>query len=278
MSFSWENEWRYQKLKEESFLTKHILDKTPKWVRFVRRKIPASLQRTLESAFCKAFFMVFQKGTGLIEKTYKKDAQKHTFKSSSKKLRKEGFTAAGVRRFDRQAKNTVYKNLAISTFEGLALGLGGMGIPDIPIFVSVMLKSIYEIAISFGFGYTSQEEQIFILKLIDTALKSGDELRKKNDELNKMIDIMAETDFKNVSNNMDNNKKTSDEEVLKLMVTRQIDTSAEALSRVLLYGKFVQGKAIIGIIGGMNDVTCLKRITDYAVIKYKRRFLLGFKE
>ena len=280
MSFSWENEWRYQKLKEESFLTKHILDKTPKWVRFVRRKIPVSLQRTLESAFGKAFYMVFEKGTGLIEKTYKKDAQKHTYKSSSKKLRKEGFTAAGVKRFDRQAKNTVGKNLIISGFEGLALGLGGMGIPDIPIFVSVMLKSIYEIAISFGYSYTSPEEKIFILKIIDTSLKSGDELRKKNAELNKLIDIMSDADFKNsgVNKESNNSNKTSDEDVLKLMLTRQIDISAEALSRELLYGKFVQGKAIIGIIGGMNDVTCLKRITDYALLKYKRRFLLGYKE
>lgn len=281
MSFSWENEWRLQNLKEESFLTKHIMDKTPKWVKFVRRKVPRSLQRTLESAFGKAFYMVFEKGTGLIEKTYKKDAQRYTFKSSSKKLKKEGFTAKGVRRFDRQAKNTIGKNLVISMFEGLALGLGGMGIPDIPIFVSVMLKSIYEIALSFGFSYTSPEEKMFILKIIDTSLKSGDELRKKNAELNKLIDIMADEDFsaKDKDTNKDTtDKAVNDEYVLKLMLTRQIDTSAEALSRELIYGKFVQGKAIIGIVGGMNDVTCLKKITDYAVLKYKRRFLLKYTE
>ena len=280
MSFSWENEWRVQNLKEESFFTKHILDKTPKWVRFVRRKIPISLQRTLESAFGKAFYMVFEKGTGLIEKTYKKDEQKHTYKSSSKKLKNEGFTAAGVRRFDRQAKNTIVKNLIISMFEGLALGLGGMGIPDIPIFVSVMLKSIYEIAISFGFEYTSPEEKIFILKIIETSLKSGDELREKNKELNQLIEIMSEEDFKRAVKDKDNTDSaiTKDEEVLQLMLKRQIDVSAEALSKELLYGKFVQGKAIIGIVGGTNDVTCLKRITDYAVLKYKRRFLLKYKE
>ncbi len=280
MSFSWENEWRVQNLKEESFFTKHILDKTPKWVRFVRRKIPISLQRTLESAFGKAFYMVFEKGTGLIEKTYKKDEQRHTYKSSSKKLKNEGFTAAGVRRFDRQAKNTIVKNLIISMFEGLALGLGGMGIPDIPIFVSVMLKSIYEIAISFGFEYTSPEEKIFILKIIETSLKSGDELREKNKELNQLIEIMSEEDFKRAVKDKDNTDSaiTKDEEVLQLMLKRQIDVSAEALSKELLYGKFVQGKAIIGIVGGTNDVTCLKRITDYAVLKYKRRFLLKYKE
>jgi hypothetical protein len=78
---------------------------------------------------------------------------------------------------------------------------------------------------------------------------------------------------------MDSEEESGDDEyVVRLMITRQIDTSAEALSRELLYGKFVQGKAIIGIVGGMNDVTCLKKITDYAVLKYKRRFLLKYME
>jgi hypothetical protein len=145
-------------------------------------------------------------------------------------------------------------------FEGIALGICGMGIPDIPIFVSVLLKSIYEIAISFGFGYTSEKEKLFILKLIDASLKSGDTLRKKNEEINALIDAMNEEEL--------------DEQVISLMVTRQTDEAANALSRELLYGKFIQGKAIIGLVGGINDIVCLKRITDYAVLKYKRRFLI----
>lgn len=269
MSFSWENEWRLQNLKEESFRTKHIMDKTPRWVRFVRKRVPKSLQKTLESAFGKAFYMVFQKGTGLIEKTYKKDAQRIIYKKSSKIMKKEGFSAAGVKRFDRQARNTIRKNLVISLFEGIGLGICGMGIPDIPIFVSVMLKSIYEIAISFGFSYTSEKEKLFILKMIDASLKSGDVLREKDAELNKMID-----DY-NTSGKVDENE---DEYLLRLMVTRQTDATAEALSRELLYGKFIQGKAIVGLVGGMNDVTCLKKITDYAILKYKRRFLISHSD
>lgn len=272
MSFSWENEWRLQNLKEESFLTKHIMDKTPGWVRFVRRKVPKSLQRTLESAFGKAFYMVFQKGTGVIEKTYKKDSQQSTFRSSRRTMDREGFSTRGVKRFDLQAKRTIYKNLVISLFEGIGLGICGMGIPDIPIFVSVMLKSIYEIAISFGFSYTSDAEKLFILKVIETSLQSGDTLRRKNEKINELIDCM---DAEGLT---DANGERLDEYVVHLMVSRQIDSSAEQFSRELLYGKFIQGKAIIGLIGGMNDVTCLKKVTDYAFLKYKRRFLLQYEE
>jgi hypothetical protein len=277
MSFSWENEWRLVNLKEESFRTKHIMDKTPGWVRFIRKKVPKSLQKTLESAFGKAFYMVFQKGTGIIEKTYRKDVAHSTYKRFSKRMKREGFSATGVKRFDRQAKSTIRKNLVISLFEGIGLGLCGMGIPDIPIFVSVMLKSIYEIALSFGFDYNSDEEKLFILKMVEASLKSGDDLRKKDAELNKLIDLYNEH-ANDKKENDENYEAYNDEYVLRLMIKRQTDATTQALSKELLYGKFIQGKAIIGIIGGINDVTCLKKITDYAVLKYKRRFLLKYND
>ena len=78
--FSWENEWRLQKLKEESFMVGHIMDKTPKWVKFVEKKVPATLQKTLETAFNKAFVTVFEKGSGLIEKTYRKQRHERLFR------------------------------------------------------------------------------------------------------------------------------------------------------------------------------------------------------
>ena len=37
--------------------------------------------------------------------------------------------------------------------------------------------------------------------------------------------------------------------------------------------KFLQGIPIAGAIGGFYDVVYLKNITEYADIKYKRRFL-----
>ena len=36
----------------------------------------------------------------------------------------------------------------------------------------------------------------------------------------------------------------------------------------------VQGGQLVGVIGGATDVTVLKRITDYAMLKYRRRYLL----
>ena len=50
--------------------------------------------------------------------------------------------------------------------------------------------------------------------------------------------------------------------------------TANALSHELLYMKFLQGIPIAGIVGGVFDAVYLKRIADYADLKYRRRFLL----
>lgn len=266
--FSWENEWRLQNLKEESFLVRHVMDKTPKWVKLVEKKVPETLQNTLETAFNKAFIAVFENGAGIIEKTYQKEKQVHQYKSNQRKLNDEGFNGRSVRKFEKQAKRTITKNLAISSVEGIGFGLVGWGIPDIPIFVSVLLKSIYEIAISYGYSYHTDKEKLFILKVIDASLKSGEVLRQKDEEINMLIERYYHEEV------LPEEYGETDPFVIELQIMRQIDFSAQALSHELLYGKFVQGTTVVGVVGGTADITCLKKITEYASLKYKRRFLL----
>lgn len=264
--FSWDNEWRLNELKEESFMIKNVMDKTPKWILFVRRWVPKTLQNTLDTAFGKAFYTVFDKGAIIIEKTYNKDEEIRRFRFNKKQMEEETFTKKAVRRFERQCKLTINRNLLISFFEGFGFGLMGMGLPDIPVMVSVLLKSIYEISISYGFSYTSEKEKLFILHIIEAALDSGKSLREKNAFINDMIDVyVADARNGNILSKdlLDANK-----------VKAQIETTANALSKQLLYWKFVQSKGFIGIAGGMSDIIYLKRITDYAFLKYKRRFLL----
>ena len=41
--------------------------------KFLAEKVPSGLQATLDGAFAKAFWLIFQKGMGAIEKTYSKE-------------------------------------------------------------------------------------------------------------------------------------------------------------------------------------------------------------
>lgn len=250
----WEKEWTALEKKEARYLMRRREEKTSSaFQQKLEEKIPEKLEETLNTAFIKAFDLVFEKGTGLIEKTYNKDQQKTDYQvreyaAGLKESRKT------VKAFGRQSQGTRMKNLMISGVEGVGLGLLGIGLPDIPLFTAVILKSVYEIALSYGFEYESEKEQWFILKMIETALKKGEELERNNSLLNAWIDQNG------IGETVKGRKEQSKE-------------TAAALAEALLYMKFLQGIPVVGIAGGAADTVYLKKITDYAELKYKRRFL-----
>lgn len=138
------------------------------------------------------------------------------------------------------------------------MGLVGVGIPDIPVFTALMLKNIYEIALNYGFGYDTITERYFILKVIEAAVSHGEQMRKLDEEINQFIDkeILPE------------NYRTNE----------QVKLAAGSLSKELLYMKFLQGVPLVGAVGGAYDVIYMNQITEYAKLKYKRRFLLKQKQ
>ena len=73
-------EWEKLLKREQKF----IIEREEKKVNFLNQKlsekVPDKLQSTLDKAFVKAFGTVFQKGTDVIEKTYKKEELQQTFK------------------------------------------------------------------------------------------------------------------------------------------------------------------------------------------------------
>ena len=250
----WEKEWTALEKKEARYLMRRREEKTSSALQQkLEEKIPEKLEETLNTAFIKAFDLVFEKGTGLIEKTYNKDQQKTDYQvreyaAGLKESRKT------VKAFGRQSQGTRMKNLMISGVEGVGLGLLGIGLPDIPLFTAVILKSVYEIALSYGFEYESEKEQWFILKMIETALKKGEERERNNSLLNAWIDQNG------IGETVKGRKEQSKE-------------TAAALAEALLYMKFLQGIPVVGVAGGAADTVYLKKITDYAELKYKRRFL-----
>ena len=250
----WEKEWTALEKKEARYLMRRREEKTSSALQQkLEEKIPEKLEETLNTAFIKAFDLVFEKGTGLIEKTYNKDQQKTDYQvreyaAGLKESRKT------VKAFGRQSQGTRMKNLMISGVEGVGLGLLGIGLPDIPLFTAVILKSVYEIALSYGFEYESEKEQWFILKMIETALEKGEELERNNSLLNAWIDQNG------IGETVKGRKEQSKE-------------TAAALAEALLYMKFLQGIPVVGVAGGAADTVYLKKITDYAELKYKRRFL-----
>ena len=252
------NEFKELVREEEKFINRNIVVKENKWQEKISKYVPDTLDKTLNTAFCKPFGLLFEKGTGFIEKTYNKEKREQDFKVNeySADLRNN---KSSIKKFGRLAFGSKVLNMAISTAEGVGMGVFGMGIPDIPVFLSVILKSIYETALHFGFGYETEQEQMFILKIIETALCHEDELVDGDMEINDWIKSEGKIPFLT-------DKKT------------QIEKTSDLLSQELLYLKFIQGIPVAGVVGGISDVIYQKKITDYAVLKYKRRFLAKHME
>ena len=219
-------------------------------------KVPVKLQETLDIAFAKAFEVIFEQGTGIIEKTYKKDVLQKEFKINeyANEIRQSKKT---LKAFEKKAGRSGRMNLLISGVTGIGMGILGIGIPDIPIFTAMVLKSIYEIALSYGFEYESEAERRFILMLIQGAVSYGPEMLEVNDQIDAYINTRTIP--------CDYEEKT------------QIKITATGLSKELLYMKFLQGIPIVGAVGGFYDALYMKSITKYANIKYRKRFLLSKK-
>ena len=134
----------------------------------------------------------------------------------------------------------------------------GIGLPDIPVFTGMILKNIYETALQYGYSYESREEKYFILLLIRGAVSYGDTLCEIDGKVNEFIrnGILTE--------------EYQDKE--------QIEQTAGALSKELLYMKFLQGIPVVGAVGGAYDAVYMKRITEYAELKYRHRYLAGRKK
>ena len=109
--------------------------------------------------------MIFEQGTGIIEKTYKKDVLQKEFQINeyANEIQQSKKT---LKAFEKKAGSSGRMNLVLSSVTGIGMGILGIGIPDIPIFTAMVLKSIYEIALSYGFEYESEAERRFILMLI----------------------------------------------------------------------------------------------------------------
>ena len=248
-----EKEWIKIIKFEGKFIDKNLHKKEAGWQQKLEKFVPEKLSENLNTAFYKAFEMIFEKGTGLIEKTYAKEKRQKEHQINAYAAETLG-SRKSIKAFGKQAKASKNVSALLSTVEGVGMGVAGAGLPDIPVFLTVLLRSIYEISVIYGFNYDTDQEQIFILKIIETALAHEQELLEQNAELNRWIKTPYE---------------------FAITKEEQIKRTSLALSNEMLYLKFIQGAPVIGVVGGVSDVVYQKKITDYAEMKYRRRFLAG---
>lgn len=238
---------------ERRFLKKQLNREPTKLDMFLEDKVPEKLEATLDAAFSKAFHLIFSKGSQVISRTFSTDKLIEEFESDSTDLEELG-GGRQMRKFKRRAAFTGTAHTLVSTVTGAALGFVGGTIPDIILFNTLLLRNIYKISMKYGYAFDTEEEQKFILRIIEAAMHDGDDLIRANKEINIIIREGLSID-----------ESTVDE---------RINAAAVALAHQLLLMKFLQKIPVVGVVGGASDFIYMERISDYAVLKYQRRFLV----
>lgn len=224
---------------EKRYLEQRQKQNDSKLNKFLEDKVPDKLQETLEKAFCSAFRLIFLKGISVIEKTYKREELEKDFKVQdyANQIKNDRKSLKSIRK---NAGSTGRFNTLASGTAGLGMGLIGVGIPDIPVFTGFLLRSIYQIALKYGFSYEEEKQ-----KAADKAVECY------------------------IQNELVDNSIPLDE---------IIQETARILSGELLYMKFLQGIPIVGVVGGAFDFKYMKEITTYAEIKYRKRYYRNLSE
>lgn len=163
-----------------------------------------------------------------------------------------------LRRVQGEARTGESRNLLLTTVEGIGLGALGIGLPDIVLFVGMLLKGIYETALRYGFSYDTPEERLWILKAMEASLTKGSGWLERNQAVDQ---IMA-------------GSVVPDQEALK----RQRDRTAQTFAMDMLLLKFVQGLPLVGVLGGVGNPVYYRRVLRYVALKYRKRYLFQKRE
>lgn len=223
----------------------------------LRGKIPNKTREKLEWAFGKAFAAVFKHGDVVINRTY--DSKKLGDKYISRDLAvlMDGDSEA-VRAFESDSRLSGARNMLITTVEGVGLGALGIGLPDIVLFVGMILRGVYETALQYGFTYDRPEDKLLILSMLECAMLSGEDWVEKD----ALVEKLGE------------NPEAPTEEAM----AQQLQRTAAAFTTDLLVLKFVQGLPIVGAVGGLGNPVYYQKVMSYVELKYQRRYVRAAME
>ena len=243
--------------KQERKLQKQAMASDKTWKKAIESFIPEKVYVNLRAAFATAFNIIFEKGVDVIEKTYSKERLLKEFES--KDLAVDDIqTRRELRKFRSNVASSKRWKSIITTAEGVGLGVLGIGLPDIVLFLGFILQSIYEVALRYGYDYNKPEERILILKMMSAAISKRDKWLEEDLEVEELIRNPVEPDFD--------------------AVETQIGVTADDFALDMLVLKFIQGLPVVGVVGGLSNPVYYNKIMEYVRLKYHKRYLLNKRE
>ena len=243
--------------KQERKLQKQAMNSDKTWKRAIEGLIPERIYVNLRAAFATAFNIIFEKGVDVIEKTYSKERLLKEFES--KDLAVDDIqTRRELRKFRSNVASSKRWKSIITTAEGVGLGVLGIGLPDIVLFLGFILQSIYEVALRYGYDYNKPEERLLILKMMSAAIAKQGKWLEADMEVEELIRDPVCPDYDSVET--------------------QIGVTADDFALDMLVLKFIQGLPVVGVLGGLSNPVYYNKIMEYVRLKYHKRYLLNKRE
>lgn len=240
--------------KEEKFL-RYTVKEADEQKRTLRDRIPQKTYDALEKAFEKGFKLIFEKGSGAIESTGSLEKARDEGERLNESLERMVHPGT-LKAIDKAAGSKVISSKFAGTADGTVLGIFGMGMPDIPIFLGLLLKSCYEIAAAYGFDYRDSREKKYTIAVLKTAFSRDEERVIASQECDDLGGIMER--------NEEFEREITDEDLKEI---------ASVLATDMLVAKFLQGFTFFGVVGGAFNYNMMNKISRAARLKYKKRFL-----
>lgn len=221
----------------------------------LEEKIPATVRTGLETAFRKAFeTMLGPSGTWVVEHTYRKEKLEQRAALWEQPLSPKQ-ARAELKNMERKGRNAQFMGSLAAGSEGALLGALGIGLPDIPVILAQLLRSLYLSASLYGFSCGAPAERQYLLLLLQTALTDGEERRacsRRADDLGRALDHGWPVD---------------------LCLDQEMERTARCLAHRLLLIKFIQGIPMVGAVGGLSNLSVTGAVARWGRIKYQKRFL-----
>lgn len=220
----------------------------------LKRKIPEKAREKLEWAFCKAFGAVFEYGDGVLDKTYAREKEGRRFIARDLGFVMDGDSAA-LRKFADSGSTSDGINMLLTTVEGVGLGALGIGMPDIVLFVAMLLRGVREAAAQFGREADSENEKMLTLCMLEAAMLSGEDWVEKDNAVEHMLacpEAYPPTPER---------------------AEEQLQRTAAAFATDLLVLKFIQGLPIVGLVGGLSNPVYYRKVMSYVRLKYERAYI-----
>ena len=155
---------------EPSFLSRKAQELVSPLKEKVEEKIPQKAVdksvEMLQAAFEKSFDLVLEKGSDLIGKTCSEQKLLEQYEAfANKPLSNWELSKLGAKAAARASANMVF-----STVQGGLMGVFGIGLPDVPIFLAAVFKTLFEISLRFGYPYNTRQEQLYQMLVICAAV------------------------------------------------------------------------------------------------------------